>query len=700
MANFFDQFDAPRAAPPQQPANFFDQFDTSTAEDVAKSVPSGLAKGAVGLAGLPGDLQAIGERYGPGFSEWLTRKADELFPRYMEYQRKNASRYPLARGASEINPPSLPRSSEIRRQVEKVTGEFYEPKTTPGRYTQAAAEFVPGAVAGPGGIARNVAGGAITGVAAEGAGDLPGVKGTPLEPWVKVAAGLGMGGLTAIVSQPRTAERFIRAQLPDYVTERAVTEADALVSDAARRGVTLTWPEALSQVTGRPVLNDMQRILEGSKRTRATMQQALGDRPAQIAGAADQEVARIAPPTNQPSTIGPAAGETAESAVNDVREAINRRTQPFYDAAEREVLTPAEMRQVTAMPGWDEAVRAVRSDPQLNRYVGHLPTNSVGFLNEVKKYLDQQAANAARPLAQSPNMQRAAGYGRDATTARGVGVGASRDYATALALQQHLRETYLDPLLQGPLGKLADKDLTTKKALEALFPAEPLAGSADEVSTAVSALAARRPEVARQLVRAHVEAKLDEAFNAAGRSQEAAGFAGAGAAQRLVGSPAVLTQRGENFRAAVEALPGGRQIWPGVQRFLDIAQATGWRQPIGSKTAFNEAELHGMATGKALANLAKTAASPGEWWHLAHEMWGKWQTGNNLDALARIITDPRSAETFRRIARMPANADGARRMAARVTFAVGAGTTVEDRVGKLAPPQNKLGNEPDNAAGR
>jgi hypothetical protein len=90
--------------------------------------------------------------------------------------------------------------------------------------------------------------------------------------------------------------------------------------------------------------------------------------------------------------------------------------------------------------------------------------------------------------------------------------------------------------LQGPLGKLADRNITTKNAIEALFPAEPIAGSEHEISTAVAALSRQSPGIARQLVRAHVEAKLNEAFDAAGRGQEAAGFAGAGLAQRLTGT--------------------------------------------------------------------------------------------------------------------------------------------------------------------
>lgn len=627
-----------------------------TAKDIAKSAGIGLVKGAIGLAGFPADA---GNALNRGI-DWAEEKLG------------------VKPGGSEPSQPPAFGSEDITKKVESLTGPLYNPKTTAGKITQTAAEFVPGAaIGGVAGIARRALVGGAAGAGSEVAGQA--TEGSQFEPWIRLGTALGIGGATSMMTQPRSAQRFIRAQMPDYVNDRAVTHADALIQDAAQRGVTLTWPEALSQVTGRPVLTDMQRVLEGAKQTRAPMQQALGDRPAQIRTAAGAEIANIAPQTAQPSTIGPAAGAAAEGELGRVRQTINQASEPFYDRAKTFRLSAGEMAQVRAIPGFASAAKAVRKDPQLNREVAHLPSDSIGFLNEVKKVLDQQAENAASPVQQGRSVQRAAGLGRDAQAVRDAAINSEAaagqaNYAQALNIQQLGRQRYLEPLLQGPLGKLADKNITTKNAVEALFPAEPIAGSQHEISTAVAALSRQSPGVARQLVRAHVEAKLNEAFDAAGRGQEAAGFAGAGMAQRLTGNPVVGTQRGENFRAAVQALPGGQQLWPGIERFLEIARATGARQPIGSKTAFNEAELHGMATGKSIANLAKTVASPGEWWHAAHEMWGKWQTGNNLNELARIITDPRSAEVFRRIARSPRATREAVNMAARVTVGVGLGS--------------------------
>jgi hypothetical protein len=651
-------------------ASHYKPPETSTLEDVAKTVPSKLGQGAIDVLGLPGDAATALNKG----VDWLESKIG-LTPQKMPYQKP---------GEHKFNPlsPFNIGSEDIQSEIEKHTGKFYEPKTTTGKIIGGAARALPGALAtgGESLVGNAIRYGAIPGAAAEAAGLA--TEGTSSEPYARAGAGLATGGLAGVLTQPRTAERFIRGQLPDYVTKQHIEDAGELIRDSGK--INLTWPEALTQVTGKPVLLDMQRLLEGAKQTRSTMQEALGGRPQAVQEAVKDQAANIAPQTAQPSTIGPAIGEAAEGRVNEVRQTINQVSEPFYDAAKTHTLTPQEMAQVRAIPGYAAAAKAVRRDPQLNREVAHLPEESIGFLNEVKKQLDQAAQNAASPVQQGRSVQRAAGLGRDAAAVRDAAIGSEAsagqaNYAQALNIQELGRQRHLEPLLQGPLGKLAEKDIGTQKAIDALFPKEPLPGSENEVRQTVHALSQRAPDTARQLVRAHVEAKLDEAFHAAGRSPEAAGFAGARFANEVAGSPVVNTQRGENFRAAVEALPNGKRIMPGVNRLLEVLQATGNRQPIGSKTAFNKADLHAMETGGSLGNVLKTAASPGEWWHWAHEMMGKWQSGNNLGLLAKIITDPRAEAVFQRIAKRGTSNQEALNLAARLTFAIGAGSMANAR---------------------
>jgi hypothetical protein len=80
----------------------------------------------------------------------------------------------------------------------------------------------------------------------------------------------------------------------------------------------------------------------------------------------------------------------------------------------------------------------------------------------------------------------------------------------------------------------------------------------------------------------------------------------------------------------------------GFQRFLEICNGTGYRMPIGSRTAFNEMEKETLSRGSVVGTVAKYGAAPGEWMHVVHDWMGKWQLGGNMREMAQILTDPRS----------------------------------------------------------
>jgi hypothetical protein len=328
------------------------------------------------------------------------------------------------------------------------------------------------------------------------------------------------------------------------------------------------------------------------------------------------------------------------------------------------------MTHVRAIPNWEDARDAVRNGPNAWRYA-NMPDNSVGFLNAVKKHFDTAAENAGSRFNPSRNQETRATHEMQASAVRQIGELKSPDYQIALAIQRQGREQFLDPLLQGPLGKLAKKDITTQKAINALFPENPVPGTAGEISDAVSALVQRRPAVAEQLVRAHVEM----VFNQAARDLQGGAnqFAGAKFATKLAGG----AQQRENLRAAIEALPNGAARWQGFEHLLDIMAATGTRQPKGSLTAFNQLEVQSMSTG-GLQELAAKGLSPGKWMSFANDAFKAWSLGRNLDQLAAILTDPRSGNALRQIVRIPPGSDRALMMAGRL-IALGSAATTEQR---------------------
>lgn len=652
----------PDTAPAGAPAKVdsWDAFPDKPATDyggVAKQAGVGVAKGTIGLAGIVGDIQQIAKKVGSYLPDI---KAD---PESEKYARKYGR---MGDVMSVSQPPEFPTSHDIQGQVEKVTGEFRKPQNQTEADAETVGEFLPAALAGPGGVARKV----VTQDVIPAAASIAAGRLTDQNPYAKALAGFLAGGVGAAVSGPGSVEKLIRAKIPASVTEQDITRAGQLIEHAQTRGVVATWPEALSRVTGQPILTDTQRILESHGQTRPQMQELFADRPAQIEQAARREFDNVGSTPAYPSTIGPAAGEAANETLNDVRRVINATAEPYYQRSANVLLTPAEMTHVRAIPGWTEARDAVRNGPNAWR-VENLPDNSVGFLNAVKKHFDELAENAGSKFNPARSHETQATREMQASAVRQIGEVKSTDYQIALEIGRRGRQESLEPLLQGPLGKLAKKDVTTQKAIAALFPENPVPGTHNEIHDAVSALVQRRPAAAEQLVRAHIEM----VFNQAARDLQGGAnqFAGAKFASKLVGG----AQQRDNLQAAIMALPNGDARWRGFEHLLDIMAATGTRQPKGSLTAFNQLEVQSMSTG-GLQELASKGLSPGKWMSFANDTFKAWTLGRNLDQIARIITDPRSGDALRQIVRIPPGSDRALVMAGRL-IALGGAATTEQR---------------------
>lgn len=174
----FDAFSQKVGMASQPKAAEAPQVDTLT--DVAKSAAGGLGRGATGLLGLPGDLLRLGSRLG-------------VFP---------------------DSEPPIPSSKQIQDKAEGITGKFYEPQTTAGKYASTVSEFLPGAVIGPGSLASKAAMSATAGLGSEAAGQLS--AGTSAEPYARLAGGLAGAFAPAIAARgispmriPQERQQFI-----------------------------------------------------------------------------------------------------------------------------------------------------------------------------------------------------------------------------------------------------------------------------------------------------------------------------------------------------------------------------------------------------------------------------------------------------------------------------------------------------------
>lgn len=210
-----DEATAVRGAQEWSAAN---PLQTDVATDVAKSSGIGLAKGAIGMAGLPGD---IGSLVSMGLEKLgvpeVARKA-------------GASVVKAIPGASAFTGPG---SADIQKTVEGFTGQFYKPQTTVGKFAETVGEFAPAALAGPGGIARRaVTQAVIPGLASEAAGQA--TQGTAWEPAARIGGAL-LAGPAAVSGADKIARAVGRETSPTVAALRS--RADQLYKEADNSGV-------------------------------------------------------------------------------------------------------------------------------------------------------------------------------------------------------------------------------------------------------------------------------------------------------------------------------------------------------------------------------------------------------------------------------------------------------------------------------
>lgn len=259
----------------------------SVAADVAKSAGAGLVKGVAGVVGLPGDMRNLMTSAG----EWV---GDKLGLKQLSDEQK----------AKISGALPLPTAAGTTKAIEGVTGVLHTPQTTAGEYAQTAAEFLPAAAAGPGGLARRVVTqAAVPAVASETAGQI--TKGTEAEPYARMAGAVGGAFL------PGMAARAV-SPLAAVDPERA-----AAVVTLRREGVDLT----AGQETGSKALRYMES--------------ALGDAPGaggRATAAADRQAEQFTRAALR------RAGEDAPRATPEVLDrAFTRIGQQFDDLAARNV---------------------------------------------------------------------------------------------------------------------------------------------------------------------------------------------------------------------------------------------------------------------------------------------------------------------------------------------------------------------------
>lgn len=650
--------------------------DPPVLKDMGKAIPSSVARGLTETAMLPVSALRLIEQGGG----WAADKVENF-----------------GRGALGYNPISdETRAAREQHRDESALGQFadsvygaqdaaradresvlYQAKTTPGQFTETIGEFLaPGGLpnkavrAAPAGIRRTAdyladlwGNAVVPGAVSETAGQM--TEGTDYEDVARMVGAVGGNVASAGVRSAQAPERVVRRATSD------MTDADweaALGLQNNQTGVRLTGPEAIAQATGGASgLPNLQRVVEGSLEGRAQMAPFFAERPAQVDTAVGSLLDEIAPQSPQPSTLGPRAAEAGGQVIDNTRREINEQTRPLYAAAETQQIVPPgaplppPLPAELADPRFQEALRELRAHPELAPDYAHLPDNSVGVVDAVTKDMfakGEAASTQANPLY---GPRRGALNTQSATNARDVARdparGGSADYDAALIEQERLRRTKLQPVEEGPVGRVS-KAGDTAAAEQAILPQNPLTGSAGETTDAIRALLAEDPDTVTALVR---QALGDRYTKTSTETMEGAReFTGAKFHKDVAGNDA----RQEVLQALLAELPNAGPS-AALPELLDVLQATGRRKPVGSATAFNEATIQELGTGSLSNQLFGLVRSlGGSLLTQAGDATRRTALRGNLGSLAEMFTDPHSVQLLRnainRSARVNVGGAGAR----------------------------------------
>jgi hypothetical protein len=599
-------------APPIPPAmGFWDR-----AKDVAQSGAAGVVRGAGELATLPITV-------GHG-ADWIGDKLG------VPQLGDRDSRGPLGQ------------AQDAMRGFFDQT--LHQPQTTAGEFARTIGEFAPGALVAPGTIPSRLGRfGVVPGTISEGAGQL--TDETALEPYARLGGAIvgGAAGGAGARSSPPAA--ILRGRIKE-ASVQDISRAEAMIAQAQQQGVNLTWPEALHQVTnGRVDITDVQRVLEQSSRGRGVMSGYLADRPGQVeqaAGRAIQDVGAGARTGGSPYAAGLDLQGMANTALTDIRKRINAATEPLYRAAGPTQIDPAAFAQLQSDEMFQTGLKAVRRLPEHSRFIQGMPDDSVGVLNEIKKYFDDISGNRAS----TGRNQAASVYGQAADDARQAGRQASPEYGQALDTQTQMRRQELNPAEIGPLGQIAGTDNIVRQG-EAVLPRRGTdqirPGMEGDVHSTMRTLAASDPDAATNLLITQLQSLADEALaqSPTGLNQ----YGGAIFNNLLRGS----SQQARNLRAAVLALPDGAVKLPAFLSMLDTLEATGRRARPGSSTTFNTELQTAMDRGGAMGTLGTIAASPPRALTYINDAYKELRLGRNTEQLARILIDPEAAPLLQQL---------------------------------------------------
>jgi hypothetical protein len=312
----------------------------TVAKDFVKSLPGAIPRAAAGLVGAPQGAMDLASQ---GVTKAINFVGDLAGIDAMRNLKAPTSELP---NAGEV----VQRGYDAISQV--ATGSpVYRPQTGPGRVADMTAQVL---VGGPGSLIQKGVSGLSAGLGGE-AGRAAGIENPIALGVLQMVAGAVPGLVFALRSVP--SENINRAL--SGVTEQQLTAAQKLMDDARRMGTPLTGAEALAQVTGRNLLQDIQRVVEASPDGGPKMQQVMNARPANNRQAFDNAANQIGPMLGNPGETAARVQGAATKEIKQLQTTRTALTSPYYDQQRTQDLSA--IRAAEALPAEQQRLAAIEA---------------------------------------------------------------------------------------------------------------------------------------------------------------------------------------------------------------------------------------------------------------------------------------------------------------------------------------------------
>jgi hypothetical protein len=443
-----------------------------------------------------------------------------------------------------------------------------------------------------------------------------------------VAQFLATGGTMAVAGAPlalRSTAGEIAKKGFENVTPQQIRQADELLKFSNQQGNRLTAAEALAQVTGTNPLIATQRVVENMPRSAPTMANFMNVRPQSNVEFMERTLAQVSPRVE-----GAERGlqRTAEQSIGTAEKLRTQASAPFYQEAGKVAISKDELSGYLADPRIKGAVDKVRS---VDTYgVKNMPENDMRVLIAAKQSLDDDYASQMNAMTGSQKNAGAVTYAARDKLDKFL-VTKSPVYKQGRDIYSQMTTDVVNPLTSGRVGQIAEggvgeTGMRTQQGV--LMPTNPQVTTPKDIKSTVQALRRQDPNA----VPAWTRQSLEGIFNETGQKLQGGEnqFGGAKFAQTIAGNK----QQRENLKTLVTE-SSGIQAWNGFEKMLDVMEAQGKRQPIGSATAFNQMiaeEFKQGGIGQAGALVTKPSR--------ISVAYDEYRMGKNAQLLAKLLTDP------------------------------------------------------------